>query len=214
MTLAGANSYTGGTIVNGGTLNLTGSITGDLAVGPNATFVNSGTVNSPGYWLSNQGTFINSGTIAGNSSPMSRAPRTPGPLLDPSSTAALARSSITAPSVATFLNMGMLSGNGTIGGSFFNTGVMAPGNSIGTINVAGNFVNAANGTYLAEVVGRPERPHHGRRLGPPARRHGRRLGPARPRLRAQHSVHPASAAGGLSGTFGSVNSSIPSCSRT
>src|SRR5260370_35818294 len=52
-----------------------------------------------------------------------------------------------------FQNVGVLSGNGTISGNFFNMGVMAPGNSIGTINVAGNFVNASSGTYLVEVVG-------------------------------------------------------------
>ena len=152
VTLAGANSYTGGTIVNGGMLNLTGSITGDLAVGPNATFVNSGTVNSPGYWLSNQGTFTNSGTIAGNFANVANATNTgtfTGSVINGSAGAFVNNGNVGGD----FLNMGVLSGNGTIGGSFFNTGVMAPGNSIGTINVAGNFVNAASGTYLAEVVG-------------------------------------------------------------
>ncbi len=209
VTLAGANSYTGGTIVNGGTLNLTGSITGDLAVGPNATFVNSGTVNSPGYWLSNQGTFINSGTIAGNFANVASATNTgtfTGSVINGSAGAFVNNGNVGGD----FLNMGVLSGNGTIGGSFFNTGVMAPGNSIGTINVAGNFVNAASGTYLAEVVGQgqSDRITVG---GSALLQGGTVVVSVLPGLAFAPSTRYTllSAAGGLSGTFGSVNELYP-----
>lgn len=46
---------------------------------------------------------------------------------------------------------GILKGNGTIGGTFTNTGIVSPGESIGTL-VVGNYVNN-NGTYAVEVNG-------------------------------------------------------------
>src|SRR5258708_18005738 len=144
-------------MVNGGTLNLTGSITGDLSVGPNATFVNSGTVNSPGYWLSNQGTFTNNGAIIGNFANVGSTTNTgtfTGSVINGNGGSFVNNGGVGGD----FLNIGVLSGNGTIGGNFFNMGVMAPGNSIGTINVAGNFVNAAGTTHLAEVVGHAPTP--------------------------------------------------------
>jgi autotransporter-associated beta strand protein len=209
VTLAGANSYTGGTIVNGGTLNLTGSITGDLAVGPNATFVNSGTVNSPGYWLSNQGTFTNSGTIVGNFANVATTTNTgtfTGSVINGTGGSFVNNGSVGGD----FLNIGVLSGNGTIGGNFFNMGVMAPGNSIGTINVAGNFVNAANGTYLAEVVGQgqSDRITVG---GSALLQGGTVVVSVLPGLAFAPSTRYTllSAAGGLSGTFGSVNELYP-----
>ena len=44
-----------------------------------------------------------------------------------------------------------LGGNGTITGLVTNNGIIAPGNSIGTLNITGNFVQAAGGTYQVEV---------------------------------------------------------------
>lgn len=46
---------------------------------------------------------------------------------------------------------GTLKGNGTIGGTFTNTGVVAPGESIGTLTM-NNYINN-NGTYAVEVNG-------------------------------------------------------------
>ena len=46
---------------------------------------------------------------------------------------------------------GTLGGNGTIGGNVVNAGTLAPGNSIGTLNVNGNFVQAAGSTYQVEA---------------------------------------------------------------
>jgi autotransporter-associated beta strand protein len=209
VTLAGANNYTGGTTVNGGTLNVTGSITGDLAVLPGATFVNSGTVNSPGYWLSNQGTFTNSGTIVGNFANVATTTNTgtfTGSVINGTGGSFVNNGSVGGD----FLNIGVLSGNGTIGGNFFNMGVMAPGNSIGTINVAGNFVNSASGTYLAEVVGQgqSDRVTVG---GSALLQGGTVVVSVLPGLAFAPSTRYTllSAAGGLSGTFGSVNELYP-----
>jgi outer membrane autotransporter protein len=46
---------------------------------------------------------------------------------------------------------GTLGGNGTITGLVTNNGIIAPGNSIGTLNINGNFVQGAGGTYQVEV---------------------------------------------------------------
>jgi autotransporter-associated beta strand protein len=46
---------------------------------------------------------------------------------------------------------GKVKGNGSIGGAFTNTGIVSPGESIGTLTI-GNFIND-NGTYAVEVNG-------------------------------------------------------------
>ncbi|MFO1084743.1 MAG: autotransporter domain-containing protein [Reyranellaceae bacterium] len=55
---------------------------------------------------------------------------------------------LTAASIA---NQGTLSGNGTIIGDVNNSGTISPGNSIGTLTVAGNYTHTTGGAHLAEV---------------------------------------------------------------
>ena len=206
VTLAAANSYTGGTTVNGGTLNLTGSITGDLVVGPGGTFVNSGTVNSPSYWLSNQGTFINNAAIVGNFANVSSA----------TNTGTFTGSVINGGSFVNngavggdFLNLGVLSGSGTVVGNLFNMGAIAPGNSIGTMSVAGNYVQSASGTYMTEVIGSGQSDRI--TVGGTATLGGTVVVSVLPGLAFAPSTTYTilSAAGGLSGTFASVNELYP-----
>ncbi|MCU0990201.1 MAG: hypothetical protein MUE63_11615, partial [Xanthomonadales bacterium] len=45
---------------------------------------------------------------------------------------------------------GTLAGNGTLG-RLTNYGIVAPGNSVGTLNVNGNYFQASTGTYQAEI---------------------------------------------------------------
>ncbi len=89
-------------------------------------------------------------------------------------------------------------------------GVVAPGNSIGTISVAGNFVNSASGTYLAEVVGQgqSDRITVG---GAAALQGGTVVVSVLPGLAFAPSTKYTlvSAAGGLSGTFAAVNELYP-----
>ena len=51
----------------------------------------------------------------------------------------------------TVLPGGSLGGNGTIDGNVVVQGTLAPGNSIGTLGVRGNFTQAAGSTYAVEV---------------------------------------------------------------
>lgn len=46
---------------------------------------------------------------------------------------------------------GNLGGSGTINGSVTNNGTLAPGNSIGTLTIAGDFTQAASGVYQVEI---------------------------------------------------------------
>jgi autotransporter-associated beta strand protein len=46
---------------------------------------------------------------------------------------------------------GTLGGNGTIFGNVTNAGMIAPGNSIGTLNINGNFTQAAGSIYQVEI---------------------------------------------------------------
>lgn len=57
---------------------------------------------------------------------------------------------LTSPSVGVSSG-GTLSGNGTINGNLSNNGIVAPGNSIGTLVVSGNFTNQAGGSYYCEI---------------------------------------------------------------
>jgi len=54
---------------------------------------------------------------------------------------------------AVTVNGGQLKGNGTVGALTVLTGNLAPGNSIGTLNVVGNFTMAAGTNYNVEVNG-------------------------------------------------------------
>lgn len=48
---------------------------------------------------------------------------------------------------------GTLKGTGTIGGNLTNSGIIAPGESIGTLNVLGNYINNSDGIYAVEING-------------------------------------------------------------
>lgn len=48
-------------------------------------------------------------------------------------------------------NQGTLGGSGTVNGDVINSGVISPGNSIGTFSIVGNYTHSARGAHLAEV---------------------------------------------------------------
>lgn len=144
--LAGTNTYTGGTVVSGGTLDLIGSMIGNLTIQSGATFnllgnysvassaflSNAGTFASAAGALLNQGLVVNTGTISGglaNSGTFVNNGTLSGGLT----------------------NTGTLSGAGTIDGAFSNAGMVAPGNSIGTLSVAGSYAQTAGSSYMVET---------------------------------------------------------------
>ncbi len=85
-----------------------------------------GTVwNDPGAIIGNKGAIANNGTIINNG--------------------------IVESATGSFANFGAYTGSGTYLGTFVNNGVVAPGNSIGTAMIDGDFVNAT--TLEIEIAG-------------------------------------------------------------
>ena len=108
-------------------------------------------------------------------------------------------------------NAGVLSGAGTIVGNVRNAGVVAPGNSIGTISFAGNFVNSSSGVLSIEANGQGQSDLvnvggtvnlQGGSVFVYAQPGNNNFGP-----RTTYKI--LNAAGGLSGTFASVNEPYP-----
>ncbi len=173
-TLTAANTYTGGTVVNAGTLQLGAGAS--LAAG-GALTVNGGTFNLNGNnqtvgALSGTGGAIalGSGTLtAGDSSNTTLAAAISGSggfVKQGSGTLTLtAASNFTGGTTlnagilvvngsltsGVAVNGGMLRGTGTVGNVVANGGVVAPGNSIGTLTVSGNFVQSGGSIYQVEV---------------------------------------------------------------
>ena len=154
---------------------------------------NAGTANNYGSIsgnVGNTGMLANLGTITGNLSNAGTA----------------TNNGVIAGNVT---NSGTLSGIGTIGGNLFHSGVIAPGNSIGTMTVAGNFTQTASGTYTTEVAGAGASDRIN--VSGTATLGGQVVVSALPGMTFAPSTTYTivNAAGGLSGTFASVNELYP-----
>ena len=137
-----------GTLVNSGdfsngydtgTGTLTNSITGTfdnhgtLTNGIGSTVTNAGIFN-------NDGTFTNDGTFDNNSG---ASFNNTGTFVNTGTYADLSASG--------FINEGIIEGTGTINGNVTNNKTLAPGNSIGTVTIVGNYVHNASATYEVEI---------------------------------------------------------------
>jgi uncharacterized protein with beta-barrel porin domain len=230
VTLGGTSSYAGGTTVNGGLLTLaaSGSITGDvtvnggglanngtiggnglLTVNPGGSFINNGTVNTPSQWQLNDGSFTNNGAFNGslaNTGTATNSGTLAGAVINGSAGNFTNNGTVT----GNVTNFGLLGGSGTIGGNLANSGVVAPGNSIGTMTVGGAYTHNAGAVLAAEVggAGASDRINVG---GVATLQGGTVSVTALPGMSFAPSTTYTlvNAAGGLTGTFASVNELYP-----
>jgi autotransporter-associated beta strand protein len=151
LTLTGANSYSGGTIINAGTLRGdTGSLQGDITDSAALVFDQAASGTYAGV-LSGSGTLTKAGTgtltlndvnvFSGHTSVQA------GKLVigdDSHANAALG-------GLVTVASGGTLSGIGTLG-SLDLAGTVAPGNSIGTLHLTGDATFRAGSSYQIEAM--------------------------------------------------------------
>jgi outer membrane autotransporter protein len=149
LILTGANTYTGGTRINNGVLQIgnggtTGSITGDVLNSAALVFNRSNTFDVAGA-ISGTGVIRQVGTgltnLTGNSGAFTGTTRVENGTLAVNGTLGGA---------VEILGTGRLLGAGTVGNTIVSS-VIAPGNSIGTLNVAGNITFNAGSIYEVEV---------------------------------------------------------------
>ncbi|NEW88680.1 autotransporter domain-containing protein [Rhodopseudomonas sp. WA056] len=151
FTLTGTNAYTGGTTISTGTLQIgdggtTGSIVGNISNSATLAF-NRSEATSFGGAISGGGQVIKRG--AGNLS-LSGISSFTGATTVEAGTLSV-NGSIASSSLTTVNAGAALGGNGTVGATLINGGALAPGNSIGTLNVSGNLVFTAASSYMVEV---------------------------------------------------------------
>ncbi|MFN3671504.1 MAG: autotransporter-associated beta strand repeat-containing protein [Bosea sp. (in: a-proteobacteria)] len=151
LTLTGANTYSGGTSISAGTLQIgdggtSGSLTGDVGNLGVLAFDRSDASVFAGK-ISGRGSVRKSGagtlTLTGVSTYSGATTVSSGRLA--------VNGSIASSSVAVNAE-GTLGGSGTVGHvTVAGGGTLAPGNSIGTLSVAGNLAFTAGSTYAVEV---------------------------------------------------------------
>src|SRR5262245_38960716 len=153
LTIAGDATYTGGTSINAGVLQLgiggtSGSILGDVVDNGVLAFNRSNIYTFNGT-ISGAGGVVQFGT---GTTILTAVNTYTGPTLVNAGTLSVNGSIASSP---VFVNFGgTLGGNGTVGPStILAGGTLSPGNSVGTLTVNGNLVFAAASLYMVEVQG-------------------------------------------------------------
>jgi autotransporter-associated beta strand protein len=154
FTLSGTNSYTGGTTIAAGTLTgTTSSLPGNIL--DDATLVfNQSSAGTYSGSLSGAGTLLFQGggevTLTGNSAGFA------GTTTVSSGDLAVGSASTTSAELGgdVIVTSGAaVSGHGTIGGTLTNTsGVVAPGGSVGTLTINGNYTQGPAGTLAVQLT--------------------------------------------------------------
>lgn len=132
-----------GIVNNSGTLTITTTLYNYL----HGTVNNTGTLNNSGTSY-NWGALTNSGTL--NNSSGATFTNQAGATFNNASGAVFTNNG-TFNNAGTFTNSGTVKGTGTIIGNFSNDGILAPGNSIGTLTITGNYTHNTGATYQVEV---------------------------------------------------------------
>jgi len=144
LTLSGTNTYSGGTTVSAGTLQgNTTSLQGDITNNASVVFDQTADGTYAGV-MSGTGTLGKQGsallTLSGNNTFTGATTINAGILM--------VNGTIAGPVIVN--TGGTLGGTGTVG-PVTNSGRIEPGNSIGTLTVAGNFIHNAGATYEVEL---------------------------------------------------------------
>jgi autotransporter-associated beta strand protein len=158
LTLTGNNTYTGGTTISAGTLQIgnggtTGSITGNVTDNGVLAFNRSDSVTFSGV-IGGTGSLVKLGT---------GALTLPGANTYTGTTTVNNGSLIVDGSIAsqqTIVNAnGFLGGHGTIGGNLVNNGIVSQLNSPGTLTVLGNYTQNPGGTLRIAIGGTASNQH-------------------------------------------------------
>ncbi|MDP1961525.1 MAG: autotransporter domain-containing protein [Reyranella sp.] len=237
LTLSGANSYTGGTVVNQGILQLAPGASlspiGALVVNAGGAFDLNGNNLTVSALSGTGGTIsLGSGNLiandAGNSTLGASITGTGG--LSVTGTGVLnltGASTYTGPtsvtggrlavngSIASNVDVGpvgSLAGSGTIAGTVTNRGILAPGNSIGTLTVTGSYTQAAGSTYQVETnaAGQADLTNVNGAPGTATINGGTVQALAGPGVYAPSTTYTIlNATGGVTGTYAGVTSNYP-----
>ncbi|MEZ2409005.1 autotransporter domain-containing protein, partial [Bosea sp. RCC_152_1] len=150
LTLAGMNSYGGGTVIAAGRLiGQVGSFGGGAILNNAALVIDQPVDAAFANAIDGSGSFSKRGAGSLN--------LTTGGSLSGTTTVEAGRLSVNgalASSAVTVLAGASLGGNGIVGATTIQSGAtIAPGNSIGTLHVAGNLTLAPGSTYEVEIAG-------------------------------------------------------------
>ena len=236
LTLSGANSYMGGTTINAGTLRLaTGAslpTTGALTVNGgtldfNGNNVTIGSLAGVGGTLSLGASTLTvaetgSTTFAGTLTGTGGITKTGSGTLNLTGTNTYTGpTSVTGGRLAVNGSItsnvtvgagGNLGGTGTITGTVNNNGIVAPGNSIGTLNVSGSYTQAAGSTYQVETnsAGQADRINVSGAPGTATINGGTVTVTGATGVYAMSTTYTIlNATGGVTGTFANANSLFP-----
>ncbi|MDR2876166.1 MAG: autotransporter domain-containing protein, partial [Methylobacillus sp.] len=149
-TLADGNTYAGGTQISAGTLIGSATSFGTGPIADNAALIIKQAANADfANVISGTGSFNKTGAgvlnLTSDSSGLTGATAL--------EQGGLKVNGSLAGSFVTALSGTVLSGSGTVGGVWLNSGAtISPGNSPGTMTVVGNYTQTAGSTYLVEIV--------------------------------------------------------------
>jgi fibronectin-binding autotransporter adhesin len=155
LILTGTNTYTQGTYITGGTLQVgnggtTGSILGDIVNGGTLSFYRSDAITFDGV-VSGAGTLSQNGT--GTLTLTNANTYTGGTTVN---AGALVVNNVSGNGTGTgpvaINTSAMLGGNGTIAGAVTNNGTVAPGSAVGTLRIGGNYTQSAGGSLQVELA--------------------------------------------------------------